>query len=180
MKARRIMIGLTALAGLALSVALLTGCDDEATANTAPDAASTVAAPQTTATADATPESPLVEPTVSPTEPVDPPTDEASPEMVTTQVAELVAIEELIASSGSYAGKAVTVRGEILTQCMRGCLFSVDDGTGVIGIELVDEGLENLIAQGSVGRTVRVTGVVEGTSRPSILVRKPGDWEFDD
>ena len=74
----------------------------------------------------------------------------------------------------------MAVRGTILTQCIRGCRFSLDDGTGVVNIELVGEAEANLLMQGSVGRIVEVRGVVEGSSRPMILVEDRDGWSYVD
>ena len=162
-KTARILMAVI-LVGIGLgSVLMLVGCEGEAEAGTArgagniPDAAPAVAA--------------------APEEPTDPP-------IVGTAEGELeilaMSVDELVQNTADYAGREVSVRGTILTQCIRGCKFSLDDGTGVIAIELVDEALENVLMRGSVGRIVEVRGVIEGTSRPLILVEDRDGWRYVD
>jgi len=90
----------------------------------------------------------------------------------------LVNVDALIAKPDSYLGKVVTVKGTILSQCIRGCRFSLDDGTGVVNIELLDEALEEVLMKGSVGRVVQVTGLVDHTAPPRIIVEDRGQWSY--
>jgi|GEM_PF-5625016 len=96
---------------------------------------------------------------------------------VTGMVAE-VAIEELIENGDTYEGREVLVKGTIITQCMRGCKFAIDDGTGVINVELVGKALDRLISQGSVGKQARARGVFHQAPRPLVAVEKPENWDF--
>lgn len=89
-----------------------------------------------------------------------------------------MAIEELIESGESYEGREVLVKGTIITQCMRGCKFAIDDGTGVINVELVAKALDRLISQGSVGKQAQARGVFHQTPRPLVAVEKPENWDF--
>jgi len=89
-------------------------------------------------------------------------------------------IDHLVENVDSYLGKSVAVRGMILAQCIRGCRFTLDDGTGVVNIELVDEALEEVLMKGSVGRTVEVRGIVDSTSPVRILVEGRNSWEYVD
>jgi len=86
----------------------------------------------------------------------------------------------LVDDTASYLGKSVAVQGTILAQCIRGCRFSLDDGTGVVNIELVDEALEDVLMKGSVGRAVEVRGIVDSASPVRILVEDRGGWEYVD
>jgi hypothetical protein len=89
-----------------------------------------------------------------------------------------VAIEELIGNGDTYEGREVLVKGTIITQCMRGCKFALDDGTGVINVELVEKALERLIAQGSVGKQAQARGVFHQSPRPLVAVEKPENWDL--
>lgn len=89
-----------------------------------------------------------------------------------------VAIEELIKNSNKYEGSWVLVKGTIITQCMRGCKFAIDDGTGVINVELVGKALDRLISQGSVGKQAQARGVFHQAPRPLVAVEKPENWDF--
>ena len=190
MKLQRSTLILAALLGLSIAVATLSGCDGEAVAESGPlpvaqgptEAISpTVAGPEHEASENGAVPSSFAGNAGAPGDVQAATTSAGGPTNGAGAVdGNTLAIETVLASPASYVGKEVTVRGVILTQCIRGCRFSIDDGTGVIGIELVDEALEKLIAQGSVGRTVRVTGSVEGSSRPLIFVHTADGWTFDD
>lgn len=179
-KVVRILMALV-LVGIGLgSVLFLAGCDDEAVA----EATSTPAPTQTptpTATATPTTES-LPKATPAAAEPPEAPGQvaQASGEAEGEQTTLTLSIDELIQQADAYVGQEVVVRGTILTQCIRGCRFSLDDGTGVIGIELVEEALENVLITGSVGRIVEARGIVEGSARPRILVKDLNGWRYVD
>ena len=158
------------LVGIGLGAALLlAGCDEEAAADAAAaKGIGTVSEPATVATVP---------------EPVSEP-DEAAPGVTGVASGEVsilaLSVDELIRNTAAYTGQQVVVRGTILTQCIRGCKFSLDDGTGVVNIELVGEAEANLLMHGSVGRIVEVRGVVEGMSRPLILVEDRDGWSYVD
>jgi len=90
----------------------------------------------------------------------------------------LVAIEKLIKGGAEFEGRIVTVKGKVLTQCMAGCEWSVDDGTGVLSVQLEGEALDQVLAKGSVGKKVEVTGVFRFSPRPQIAVEKLGSWRL--
>ncbi len=90
----------------------------------------------------------------------------------------LVAIEKLIKGASDYDGRTVTIKGEILAQCSAGCEFSVDDGTGVLSVQLEGEALDKVLNKGSVGKKVEVTGVFHATPRPQVGVEKLGSWRL--
>ena len=96
----------------------------------------------------------------------------------TSTPAGLVAIEKLIKSGAEFEGRIVTVKGKVLTQCMAGCEFSVDDGTGVLSVQLEGEALDQVFAKGSVGKKVEVTGVFHLSPRPQVAVEKLGSWRL--
>ena len=161
-KAVRILMAVV-LVGVGLgSVLLLAGCDDEAAAE-ATSTRGTGSLPEATPVAAESPE-------------VAGQDGEAGGELSILALS----VDELIQQTDAYIGQEVVVRGTILTQCIRGCTFSLDDGTGVVSVELAEEGLENLLMTGSVGRIVEVRGIVEGPSRPLILVEDRDGWRYVD
>ena len=89
-----------------------------------------------------------------------------------------VAVAELIENGDTYEGREILVKGTIITQCMRGCRFALDDGTGVINVELVEKALDRLISQGSVGKQAQARGVFHQDPRPVVAVEKPENWDF--
>jgi len=156
------------LAAIVLAMALvLAGCDDETVAD---------AAARGAGTGDLAPTA-SAEPAAS-SEPVQAEDITGAADGELTIVA--TSIDRILEEPEHLTGREVTVEGIILTQCIRGCQFSLDDGTGVIGIELVDEALENVLMTGSVGRTVEVRGKLETGSRPLILVEDRDGWSYTD
>jgi len=109
------------------------------------------------------------------------PTTSAETELVQQDVTATeaeVAIEELIENGDAYEEREVLVKGTIITQCMRGCKFAIDDGTGVVNVELVGKALDRLISQGSVGKQAQARGVFHQAPRPLVAVEKPENWDF--
>lgn len=98
-------------------------------------------------------------------------------EETTTTVAEVTA-GELIKNGNKYQGKVVLVKGTIVTQCIRGCEFALDDGTGVISVQLEGKALDRLLSKGSVGKKVEARGVFHKAPRPRVAVERPEDWRF--
>ena len=90
-----------------------------------------------------------------------------------------VTVEELIKNGKQYEGSWVLVKGTIITQCMRGCEFALDDGTGVISVQLVGKALDRLIPKGSVGKSAEVTGVFHQAPRPQVAVERINDWSLN-
>jgi len=86
---------------------------------------------------------------------------------------ERVTIRDLFDQRDRYDGMTVIVRGRIVTQCVRGCRFDLDDGTGTLFVELVDEALERVLPRGSIGRRIEVRGVFRAAPRPTITVNDP-------
>ncbi len=124
-----------------------------------------------------------VEP-VAVTEPVDvpeQPVGEAMNEVMDGEQFYTVAnIDTLMANASMYANQEVVVTGTIVTQCIRGCQFSLEDGTGVVAVELVDEALEKILERGSVGKKVEVRGILERSPRLLIVVEEPENWRYLD
>lgn len=89
-------------------------------------------------------------------------------------------LDELFANAASYTNKDVVVRGTIVTQCISGCTFSLEDGTAVIAVELIDDALDNVLGRGSVGRSVEVRGIVETSPQLVIVIEEPEDWNYID
>ena len=100
-------------------------------------------------------------------------TDDAGPIVIDT-------LDELFANAAVYSNKEVVVRGTIVTQCISGCTFSLEDGTAVIAVELVDDALDNVLDGGSVGRSVEVRGTVETSPQLAIVIEDPEDWNYLD
>ena len=89
-------------------------------------------------------------------------------------------LDDLFANAAAYSGKQVVARGTIVTQCISGCTFSLEDGTGVVAVDLVDDALDNVLERGSVGRQVEVRGVVETSPQLVIVLEDPEDWNYID
>lgn len=89
-----------------------------------------------------------------------------------------VTVRELASAGAEYAGREVVLTGRILNLCIRGCQLSLDDGTGVMAVELVDDALNNTIPFRSTGRQIEVTGTFRLTPRPHVSVDRPDGWRF--
>ncbi len=85
---------------------------------------------------------------------------------------------ELASAGVEYAGREVVLTGRVLSLCIRGCQLSLDDGTGVMPVELVDDALRNTIPLRSVGRQIEITGVFRLSPRPHVTVECPDGWRF--
>ncbi len=97
----------------------------------------------------------------------------------TTVVVEKATIRQLLDNRDRYHGATVLVEGKVATQCVvRGCWFILEDQTGVILVELVEEALDNPIPRGSIGRAVQVRGKFFFAPRPRIVLERPEDWSF--
>ncbi len=169
MKTARVLMTVLVV-GLGLTGALmLAGCDEDDLAQ----AADTTVSGQATGSADVEAAAAQV---------AEAATVDAAPVAAALAVAatDVMNIDALIASAASFDGQEVLLQGKILTQCIRGCQFTLDDGTGVVGVELVDEALENVLMTGSVGRTVLVRGIVETSPRPLVLIENRDGWSYVD
>lgn len=123
----------------------------------------------------------VTEPVDVPEQPVGEAMDEAMDEVMDGEQFYTVAnIDTLMANASMYANKEVVVTGTIVTQCIRGCQFSLEDGTGVVAVELVDEALEKILERGSVGKKVEVRGILERSPRLLIVVEEPENWRYLD
>lgn len=89
-----------------------------------------------------------------------------------------VSVRQLTSAGAEYVGQEVVLTGRILNLCVRGCQLSLDDGTGVMSVELVDDALSNTIPFRSVGRQIEVTGVFRLIPRPHVSVERPDGWRF--
>ena len=92
----------------------------------------------------------------------------------------VASIDELFASASSYSNREVIVRGTIVTQCISGCTFSLEDGTGVVAVELIDDALDNVLDRGSIGKQVEVRGTVETSPHLVIVLEEPDAWRYLD
>ncbi len=87
-------------------------------------------------------------------------------------------VDELIQNASTYEGMPVALTGTILTQCSAGCEFALDDGTGVLSVQLEGKGKDRLIPSGKVGKTIQVRGVFQSDPRPQVIVEDPDAWQF--
>ena len=92
----------------------------------------------------------------------------------------IASLDDLFANAAAYSNKEIIARGTIVTQCISGCTFSLEDGTGVVAVELVDDALDHVLDGGSVGRQVEVRGVVETSPQLVIVLEEPEDWKYVD
>jgi hypothetical protein len=168
--------------GVAAGV-IFAGGNDPQVATTAPIPASTnieataVVAPATTSPVALDVSTP--EP-VQVTEPVDAVVDEESDIPAQDGPIVIDTLDELFANAASYSNKNVVVRGTIVTQCISGCTFSLEDGTAVIAVELIDDALDHVLDGGSIGRSVEVRGTVETSPQLAIVIEEPEDWNYLD
>jgi len=86
---------------------------------------------------------------------------------------EKVAIKDILNKSTDYLGKGVTIEGKITQECpMRGCWITVDDGSGVL---LVDLSANNFtIPLNQIGNTAKVYGNVTLVGKKKLLTFEPG------
>ncbi len=87
-------------------------------------------------------------------------------------------IDELIQNQALYEGSPIALRGTILTQCTAGCEFALDDGTGVLSVQLEGKGKDRLIPLGKVGKKIEIHGVFRAAPRPQIVIEDPNGWQF--
>ncbi|MCX6099775.1 MAG: hypothetical protein NTX69_07150 [Candidatus Bipolaricaulota bacterium] len=87
-------------------------------------------------------------------------------------------IDELIQNLALYEGSPIALRGTILTQCTAGCEFALDDGTGVLSVQLEGKGKDRLIPLGKVGKKIEIHGVFRADPRPQIVIEDPNGWQF--
>lgn len=71
-----------------------------------------------------------------------------------------VTVRQLIDHSEEYAGRPVSLTGKIVVECSQGCWFFLDDGTGMIYVDLKPAGLT--IPQ-KVGARVTIRGKIQGS-----------------
>jgi hypothetical protein len=86
---------------------------------------------------------------------------------------ENVAIKDILNKSPDYLGKGVTIEGKITQECdMRGCWITVDDGTGILLVDLDPNNFT--IPLNQVGNTAKVYGNVTLVSEKKFLTFEPG------
>jgi uncharacterized protein YdeI (BOF family) len=71
-----------------------------------------------------------------------------------------VTVRQLIDHTEEYAGHPVSLTGTIVVECSQGCWFFLNDGTGLIYVDLKPAGLT--IPQ-KVGARVTIRGKVKGS-----------------
>jgi cytoskeletal protein RodZ len=87
-------------------------------------------------------------------------------------------IDELIQNAAAYEGLPVSLSGAIVTQCVAGCEFALDDGTGVLSVQLEGKAKDRLIPLGKVGKKIAIQGVFHAKPRPQIVIEDPNGWQF--
>jgi uncharacterized protein YdeI (BOF family) len=85
---------------------------------------------------------------------------------------EQISIQDLLENREYYNEKNIAIEGTIISQCSRGCKFNVDDGTGVIFVQMLGEAWERPLPP-SMGKTVEVRGTFYQTPRPNMIVVRP-------
>ncbi len=87
-------------------------------------------------------------------------------------------IDELIQNAAAYEGATVSLSGTVLTQCTAGCEFALDDGTGVLSVQLEGRGKDRLIPLGKVGKRIAAQGTFHASPRPQVVIEDPNGWQF--
>jgi hypothetical protein len=87
-------------------------------------------------------------------------------------------VADLIGDPQQYLGVEITLRGIILAQCSRGCTFTLDDSTGELRIEMVDDAVLDPLSAGSVGRSVEVRGTFALRPDPVLILSAAGSWRY--
>jgi hypothetical protein len=87
-------------------------------------------------------------------------------------------IDELIQNQALYEGRSIALTGTILTQCTAGCEFALDDGTGVLSVQLEGKGKDRLIPLGKVGKRIEIRGTFRTAPRPQVVIEDPNGWQF--
>ena len=86
---------------------------------------------------------------------------------------EKVAVKDILNKSTDYLGKGVTIEGKITQECpMRGCWITVDDGTGVLLVDLSPNNFT--IPLNQIGNTAKVYGNVTLVGKKKLLTFEPG------
>lgn len=68
-----------------------------------------------------------------------------------------VKISDVIGKAEDYLGKDIIIEGKIVNECSAGCWFNLQDGTGVIYVDLAPN---NMVIPQKVGSRAKVHGVV--------------------
>jgi len=71
-----------------------------------------------------------------------------------------VTVRQLVDHTEDYVDRTVIITGEIVVECSQGCWFFLDDGTGMIYVDLKPAGLS--IAQ-MIGEQATVRGKIKGS-----------------
>ncbi len=94
------------------------------------------------------------------------------------EVPQQLSIAAVARNPQSYAGKLVILQGKITTLCVRGCTFTLEDGTGAVVVELVGDALNNLVPRTGLGKWVEIQGKVELSGGLRVVVENPDGWKF--
>ncbi len=81
--------------------------------------------------------------------------------------------KDILNNSSGYLGKGITIEGQITQECgMRGCWITVDDGTGVLLVDLKPNNFT--IPLNQIGNHVKVYGNVSLVEGKKKLTFEPG------
>jgi hypothetical protein len=160
-----VVVGILAVAGLSVVAFMQFGPRGEPAALAVP--ASAVPAPAVPASA--VPVTPV---------PVTPVPVTPAPAAAAISPSATPTIDELIQNQALYEGSPIALTGTILTQCTAGCEFALDDGTGVLSVQLEGKGKDRLIPLGKVGKKIEIRGTFRAASRPQIVIEDPNGWQF--
>jgi len=80
-----------------------------------------------------------------------------------------IEVSEILGNPSSHNGDNVRISGRISEECPSGCWFKVEDGSGVIHVDIAPEGLA---IPPRIGRDVEVEGSVFVNGNRTILLGK--------
>ncbi len=81
----------------------------------------------------------------------------------------IIGIEDILAKPDVYIGQAVVVKGKIISECGSGCWFTLNDGTGIIYVDLKPN---NFVIPQKRGATATVYGDVFLKSGDTYIIGK--------
>jgi hypothetical protein len=173
-----VVVGILAVAGLSAVAFMQFGPRSDPAASAVPaSAAPASAAPTLPAPTSAVPVTP-VPVTAAPAAASISPSATAAAQPAALVPSATPTIDELIQNQALYEGRSIALTGTILTQCTAGCEFALDDGTGVLSVQLEGKGKDRLIPLGKVGKRIEIRGTFRAAPRPQVVVEDPNGWQF--
>jgi hypothetical protein len=170
-----VVVGILAVAGLTAVAFMQFGPRVEPAASAVP--APAVPAPAVPASAVPASVAPTL-PAPTSAVPVTPVPVTAAPAAASISPTATPTIDELIQNQALYEGTSIALTGTILTQCTAGCEFALDDGTGVLSVQLEGKGKDRLIPLGKVGKRIEIRGTFRTAPRPQVVIEDPNGWQF--